>query len=119
MITNYFFFAINDIYLCTFISRGDHGERRGLLNPSWYGPTSTQYGNYVEIVIGSFGVSLNNDVVNKHVNIDSLDLDNADEILFKFGNGETNVGGLNLFGKHFGDYPQDIKVRCLLEKSIN
>ena len=54
----------------------------------------------------------------KKINIvlskEQLDLKNGNKIILSFGNKDTteHPGGFNIFGKEFGDYPQDIILTC-------
>ena len=112
-------FYINDIELTKYTLKGDFGGRRGLLNPSWYGDSSSQYGTLIDIVVSELGVTINGELLNSKVKIDNLKLDqNPIDNTFTFGTPdyESTLSGFNLFGKSFGDYPQNIKVKCLLTK---
>lgn len=112
-------FWINDIELCTYTCPGDFGDRNGKLNPKWWCdlPSNTQYGELKTLKINSFGVFLNGDLINKKVTIDKLKLDKSNRLTFTLGNkeGVQNEGGFNIFGKHFGDYPQDIILRATVK----
>jgi len=103
------FFEINDHDVGTFISPGDFGGRQGLLTPSWWPQTSTQYGLLVTIEVKDNGSFINGEKASD-TNLESLLLDKQDFIKFKVGVKENakNRGGINIFGKKFGDYPQDI-----------
>lgn len=105
-------FWINDIELCTYRSPGDYGDRRGLLNPSWWPDKFTQYGMLKKIRIDSDGTWLDEEFISK-VNINDLNVSNKDFITLKIGVKDTSkyVGGVNLFGKKFGDHEQNINVQ--------
>ena len=49
-----------------------------------------------------------------NVTLDDLKLGSRDHIALRIGVTDENgiVGGMNLFGKRFGDYPQGIVMRC-------
>lgn len=100
----------------TFRSPGDPGDRRGHLNPSWWTPNRTQYGFLKEWRVtrdGSFidGVRIS-DVV-----LDDLNMQGKTAIQVRFGIKEDAEfrGGLNLIGRRFGNYPQDIRLTIELE----
>lgn len=100
---------INGIDIGTWISPGDFGGKRGLLTPRWWGTHKTQYGllkNWKVSGEGSFidGVKLS------EVTIDDLHLNDIPYISVKIGVREDakNPRGLNLFGKHFGNYEEDL-----------
>ncbi len=104
-------FWINDVELGTWTSRGDYGDHRGLQNPAWWRSTDTQHGVIVTLTITGDGVSINGQTVNDKIGLLKLHLDKGNCVEFKFGNKptSTNQGGFNVFGRHFGDYPQDIQ----------
>lgn len=103
-------FWINQKEVCTYISLGDYGDRRGNLTPTWWSRRNTQYGKLVNVLIDKTGVYLNDKLVNDKIFVDDLGLDKDNKIVFAFGNKSTAtyVGGFNLFGKNFGDYAQEI-----------
>ena len=71
------------------------------------------------ISIRSNGVYLNEKLVNKKINLDSLNLTNDTKILFTLQVKENaeHVGGFNIFGEKFGDYNQAIVFNALYKKS--
>lgn len=111
-------FWINGNELTTYTIKGDYGDRRGNLNPEWWSDESTQYGELLSITVDDNGVSLNGIMKNKSVTLSKLGLDNGNRIEFTFGNKNTalNVGGFNVFGKSFGDHPQDILFTTVYEE---
>lgn len=100
---------INGTEIGTWTSPGDFGGRRGLLTPKWWGIYKTQFGllkNWKVNHEGSFidGVKLSD------VTLKDLKLDEMPYISVEIGVREDakNPGGLNLFGKHFGNYEEDL-----------
>lgn len=110
-------FWINDVELCTYLSTGDYGDRIGRLNPEWWPRTNTQYGKLVSLVVNGKGVMLNGIEVNNKITVEHLKLDKHDSIKISFGNKGTSmhIGGMNIFGSHFGDYEQDIVLKIEYE----
>lgn len=106
-------FWINGVELCTYLSTGDYGDRRGRLNPDWWPNVNTQYGKLVSLVVNDNGVMLNGIEVTQKINVDSLKLNKHDSIKVAFGNKSTStyIGGMNVFGSRFGDYEQDIILK--------
>lgn len=104
-------FWLNDILLCTYRSPGDYGDRRGLLNPSWWPEKFTQYGMLKKIRIDEEGVWLDESLVSD-MTINNFQ-NNGTFLSFKFGVDENSkyAGGINIFGKNFGDHNQDIMVQ--------
>lgn len=113
-------FWINDVELFTHTSPGDYGDRPGFNNPEWAINVTvmTQYGDHYNIVIKKHSIYLNDVLVNKDFNIDSLNIKkHPNKILLKIGNKHDalNKGGWNIFGKGFGDYPIDIELKIKVE----
>lgn len=100
---------INDLPVLTLLSPGDFGGRRGKYSPEAWGINSTQYGLLYRITIDKSGTYLNDVPVNKQT-LDDFSLEQDASIKISFGVEEDAVhrGGINLFGKKFGDYNQSI-----------
>lgn len=103
-------FSINGVQLCTFTSLGDYGDRYGTFTPEWWYAESTKYGVLVNIFISDYGVFLNEKLITNEITLKSLHLENGNKttIRIEVKPDAKNVGGINLFGKKFGDYSQDI-----------
>lgn len=101
---------INDIEIAMFTSPGDFGGRRGKFTPEFWGITSTQFGLLKNLTVDKRGVSLDNVLISKSITVDDLNLVSGKTIKFTIGvkPDAQHVGGINLFGKNFGDYPQSI-----------
>lgn len=104
-------FSVNGIELCTFQSSGDFGERRGRLNPDWVPNTDTQYGLLYNIDIRYDGTYLNEKKVSNY-DLDAIGVVEKNMLTFRIEvkKDAKYVGGFSLFGKTFGDYPQDIDI---------
>ena len=103
-------FSVNDKEILTYTSPGDYGGKMGKLNPEWWSPYFTQYGDLVSISINDTGVYLNNQFISKKVTLRDLNLNKGNKILFSIETKKDaeHRGGFNLFGKSFGNYQQDI-----------
>lgn len=106
-------FWVNNIELLTWTSPGDFGGRRGKFTPDYWFINSTQYGLLKNIKIDERGVYLDDILINSKHNIYNINLDNESFIEFKIGikPDATHVGGLNIFGKNFGDHKQSIVLK--------
>lgn len=106
---------INNKHALTFCSPGDFGGRRGKYSPDDWGLQSTQFGLLYKITIDKSGTYLNDVPMSKNT-IDDFLLQQADFIKISFGVEEDAVhrGGINLFGKKFGDYEQSILLKLYL-----
>ncbi len=110
-------FSVNGIELCTYTCPHDYGDRPGLLNPEWWGRGNTQHGDLITVAVDDKGVTLNQDGIPHSPTLMDLHLATSDKLDFKFEvkPNATHVGGLNLFGKKFGDYAQDIRMTVNLK----
>ncbi|GEL07387.1 ArsR/SmtB family transcription factor [Salisediminibacterium halotolerans] len=108
--------AINDQETGTWTSPGDFGGERGSLTPDWWRTNLTQYGLLKQWKVNEEGSFIDNEKVSD-VTIDDLHLSELPYIAFKIGikDDAVNKGGMNLFGKKFGNYEQGIEVHIKYE----
>lgn len=106
-------FYVNDIELLTWTSPGDFGGRRGVYTPEYWPVTSSQYGLLKSIKVSADGVFLDNQLVHRNVRIGDLKIHNGDVVKFTIQIKEDAVhcGGINIYGKRFGDFPQAIVMK--------
>ena len=104
--------AVNGCALGAWVSPGDYGGRRGRLNPSWWSETSSQFGLLKTWRVDANGSTLDGEPLSG-VRLADLHLSDGDYISLRVGVSKDaeHVGGLNLFGEKFGDYPQGIVMR--------
>lgn len=102
---------INGIDVGTFLSPGDYGGRRGKLNPAWWNDASTQYGDFRTISITHYGCEMDGKLISSET-LSSLHMDSGYYIAFRLGvrPDAERIGGINVFGEKFGDYPQGITM---------
>lgn len=103
---------VNNLEIGTWTSPGDFGDKRGSLTPQWWKLKGSQYGLLKHWVIskeGSFidGVKISN------ISLDDLHVQDHHSIKMKIGVKENaeHLGGMNIFGKNFGNYDQGIILR--------
>ena len=105
---------LNDKKLGVYTSPGDFGGRRGLLTPDYWPIGLTQFGMITNWKIDFSQTTLNDNFLS-FVNLRDLDLERCKKpyLSLKIGveKNAVHVGGVNLFGKYFGDFQQDIIVR--------
>lgn len=110
---------VNGIEIGMWTSPGDFGDRRGKLNPSWWQDWTTQYGLLKTWRVDRERTTLDMQKVSD-VRLSDLKLDERPNIKLRIGVNPDAVhkGGVNLFGKQFGDYAQDIvmKVHYVIDK---
>lgn len=104
-------FWINGKELCTYQSQGDYGDRKGKNTPSFWPSNATQYGMLKKIRVNREGTYLDEELVSL-VSIRDIPLDSP-VICFRVGvkDSARHVGGVNLFGREFGDTDQDILIQ--------
>lgn len=104
---------INGREIGTWTSPGDLGGRRGRLNPSWWNEKWTQFGILQTWAVDETGSYLGGAKCGS-VTLADLHLDRSAPVVVRLGVKEDakHRGGVNLFGKRFGDYPQDPLLRC-------
>lgn len=103
---------INGVEVGTWTSPGDFGAERGAITPEWWEEWNSQFGLLKVWKVnaeGSYidGVRLSN------VTVDQLRVADHSFISMRIGikDDAYNVGGVNIFGRGFGNYPQDILMR--------
>jgi predicted transcriptional regulator len=108
-------FYINDTKLGIWTSPGDFGGIKGNYNPDWWPPHLNQYGMIKLLRVNKEGSFIDGCRIS-NVTIDRLALNMNSEIKFKIAVAEEgNVGGLTIYGKHFGNYNQDIIARVIYD----
>lgn len=106
------YFYLNDMSLGKWTSPGDFGDRKGVFTPSWW-DLGTEYGLLKMIKINSNGVYLDGIQLSNTPLKDFLSED-LYSLSFKI---ECPIdtqypGGINIFGENFGNFNQNIKVKC-------
>lgn len=103
---------INGVEIGTWTSPGDFGGKRGRLNPAWWPDSGTQYG-----VLKTWAVEADRSLLDEErisgVGLSRLDLSGRGYVEMRIGVKEdaVNKGGLNLFGRRFGNVEQDIAMK--------
>jgi predicted transcriptional regulator len=103
---------INGIDVGSWTCPGDLGGERGFLTPDWWDVRNTQYGLIKHWLINEKGSFIDGIQISK-VTVDDLKLSENPFISIRLGikKDAVNTGGLNLFGKRFGNYEQDLMLR--------
>src|SRR5215207_933890 len=103
---------IGDVEIGTWTSPADFGGERGALTPAWWDTQNSQFGLLKVWKVTNNGSFVDGVQVSK-ITLNNLSLKPGDPIPVRIGVKEnaSNIGGLNLFGSKFGNYPQDIVLR--------
>ncbi|MFC4618973.1 ArsR/SmtB family transcription factor [Camelliibacillus cellulosilyticus] len=103
---------INGHELGHWTSPSDFGGERGFLTPNWWETHNTQYGLLKRWRVNQSGSFIDGEKLSE-VTIQDLKINDKPYISVKLGvkKDAANVGGLNLFGKTFGNYEQDLLMK--------
>ena len=103
---------INNVDVGTWTSPGDYGDKRGVYTPRWWKLEGSQYGKLKTWTISQNGTFIDGIKISD-VKLADLDLDNHHSIRMRIGIAEQakRPGGINIFGRGFGNYDQDITMR--------
>ena len=111
-----FSFSVNQVQVGTWTSPGDHGDKRGVYTPDWWKLKGSQYGMLKEVRVTADGTYVDGMKISP-VTPRDLNVDKHRLIRFRIGVDETarHPGGVNILGRGFGNYDQDIDVRITAE----
>lgn len=104
---------VNGCEIGTWTSPADFGGQRGSLTPDWWESWNTQYG-----LLKVWQVTQQQGFVDgmkiSDVTLPDLNIEQSQYITVRIGVKESaqHVGGMNLFGDRFGNYPQNLVMRC-------
>ncbi len=106
---------VNGIKVGTWRCPGDYGDKRGRFTPPWWRLKGSQYGILTNWMITEKGTFVGDQKLSD-VSIGALRLDEHHSIRLRLGIDEEvgRPGGVNIFGKGFGNHDQDIRMRMHL-----
>ena len=109
--------TVNGIDVGTWTSPGDFGDKRGVYTPDWWKLKGSQYGKLKNWRIGQNGTYVDG-VRISDISIHSLDVARHHSIRLRIGvhDDAKHPGGINIFGRGFGNYDQDIVLRLHLKR---
>lgn len=109
--------SVNGVELGVWTCPGDFGGRRGMVSPDWWPVSSTHFGQLKLWEVTAEGTFLDGALIS-HVGLQDLGLDRGDYFTLRIGvhPDAVHLGGMNLFGAKFGDYPQDILLQFSLKR---
>lgn len=108
--------SVNGVEAGTWTSPADFGGERGRLTPDWWPLEQTQNGMLKRWRITADGTYIDG-VKLSEITLSELALGESPHICMRLEVKEDarNVGGINLFGKRFGNYKQDLVMRAQFE----
>ncbi|MCX5495543.1 helix-turn-helix domain-containing protein [Kaistia dalseonensis] len=103
---------VNNVAVGTWTSPGDFGDKRGVYTPRWWKLEGSQYGKLKTWTISARGTFIDGIRISD-VTLADLDLENHHSIRMRIGIADEakHPGGINIFGRGFGNYDQDIVMR--------
>lgn len=103
---------INDSEVGHWTSPGDFGDHRGKLTPTWWKLEGSQYGLLKNWSVTDEGTFVDGVFVSP-ITLKDLSIPEHHSIRVRFGvkDNAEHRGGINIFGKGFGNYDQDIILR--------
>ena len=106
------FLEINGLRISAWTCPSDFSDRRGNLTPGWWPNWNSQYGLLKVWQVDDEGSSLDGRPVS-NVTIADLKLRERPFIAVRIGVDDhaENRGGMNIFGRGFGNHPQDIVLQ--------
>lgn len=104
--------AINGKDVGTWTSPGDFGDQRGVYTPGWWKLKGSQYGKLKNWRVNSDGTYVDGIKISP-VSLKDLDVEKHHSIRLRIGvkPDAKHPGGINIFGRGFGNYDQDIVLR--------
>ncbi|MGG0823335.1 winged helix-turn-helix transcriptional regulator [Paenibacillus turicensis] len=110
------YFYINGIEIGFWTSPGDFGDARGTFTPDWWPPHLNQYGMLKLIRINQEGSFIDGCRISD-VTLSQIGLDYKSDITLRIAvtDQPMNKRGLTIYGKHFGNYSQELIARVLYD----
>lgn len=104
--------AVNGVDVATWTSPGDFGDKRGVFTPDWWKLEGSQYGKLKHWRINGSGSYVDGLKVS-NITINDLGINEHKSIRLRIGVSEDadHPGGINIFGRGFGNYDQSIIMR--------
>jgi predicted transcriptional regulator len=103
---------VNGREVGTWTCPGDFGEQRGRLTPQWWDSKDSQYGVLKRWLVSDEGAFIDGYSLSA-VTIRDLKIGEERVIKVRLGvkANALHVGGINVFGRTYGNYPQDLTLR--------
>lgn len=106
------YFSMNGVELGYWTSPGDFGRIQGIYNPPWWFRNWNQHGLYKLLSINNTGTYMDGGRIGE-ATLQDLKVNDGNALLFRIyvPKNAKNVGGVTIFGRSFGNYPQNIRMR--------
>ncbi|NSW75820.1 MAG: helix-turn-helix domain-containing protein [Candidatus Atribacteria bacterium] len=103
---------VNEVEIGTWTFPGDFGDKRGRFTPLWWKLEGSQYGLLKTWIVTENGSFIDGEKISE-VTLNDLRINEHSSIKIRIGikDDAQNVGGINIFGRSFGNYDRDIVLR--------
>ncbi|MCX7668308.1 MAG: transcriptional regulator, partial [Atribacterota bacterium] len=103
---------VNEVEIGTWTSPGDFGDKRGRFTPLWWKLEGSQYGLLKTWIVTENGSFIDGEKISE-TTLHHLHINEHSSIKVRIGikDDAQNVGGINIFGRGFGNYDRDIVLR--------
>lgn len=103
---------VNHVEIGSWTSPSDFGGERGKLTPAWWAEDQSMYGLLKRWRVTPEGAFMDDERLSD-VTLNDLHIEGNNHIAVRLGvkDDARHVGGLNLFGRHCGNHPQDLVMR--------
>ncbi len=103
---------VNGVEAGTWTSPGDFGGTRGALTPGWWIDTDSQFGLQKRWEVNGVGTFVDG-IQLSDVTLAELRLNASAAVAVRIGvkADARHMNGMNLFGRKFGNYPEDVVLR--------
>lgn len=104
--------SVNGTEIGTWMSPGDFGDKRGVYTPDWWKLKGSQYGKLKSWRVTAEGTFVDGMKIST-VSLKDLELGRHHSIRLRIEvkDNAKHPGGINIFGRGFGNYDQDIVMR--------
>ncbi|HEY8577533.1 MAG TPA: helix-turn-helix domain-containing protein [Devosia sp.] len=104
--------SVNGTEIGTWMSPGDFGDKRGVYTPDWWKLKGSQYGKLKSWRVTAEGTFVDGVKIST-VSLKDLELGRHHSIRLRIEvkDNAKHPGGINIFGRGFGNYDQDIVMR--------
>ncbi|WP_424928885.1 ArsR/SmtB family transcription factor [Amaricoccus tamworthensis] len=104
--------SINGVELGPWTSPGDFGDKRGVYTPDWWKLSGSQYGMLKSWTVTDKGSFVDGQMISSVTVADlGLDQHRSVRVRIEVKAEARHPGGINVFGRGFGNYDQDIVLR--------
>lgn len=111
--------SVNGVDVGTWTSPGDFGDKRGVFTPDWWKLKGSQYGKLKSFRVNDDGAFVDGLRISD-IALADLKLEEHHSIRLRIGvrDDAKHPGGINIFGRGFGNYDQDILLRLRTRRDV-